>query len=123
MDRRPISVTVPSEARHVRILRTIGCSAASAAGFGLDRIEDLALAIDEASAALLRSAPGPHLQGTLVVDEGRVGVTIGTEGDGEGAWPPDGWDGTLGARVLAALADDVTFATPPKWRTVQFTVG
>ena len=124
MTRRPISFTVPADAGYLRIVRAVACSAATVAGLALDRLDDLALALDEASTVLIGTGAGTALEGTLVVEPDRVEVTIGAGADLENSpWPPVGWHESLTATVLDSVAHDVAFAGSGGRRTVRFTVS
>ncbi len=61
-----VALTIPAQARHVVLARTAGASVAAHAGFTIDRIDDVRLAIDEAVALSLSYAD---------IDE-RVGVEL-----------------------------------------------
>jgi serine/threonine-protein kinase RsbW len=67
-----VHLTVPADPAYVVVLRAATAAAASRAGFGLDQIEDLRLAVDELAAlALVEPAAAEPLQLSLeVVDSG-----------------------------------------------------
>lgn len=78
-DEASVELTVPAEARHLRLARLTAASIAGDLGFDLDAIEDLRVAIDELCAAAIEGAQGhDRLQlrydvvGTGIVIEGRV---------------------------------------------------
>lgn len=52
-----MTVTVPADAAHVRILRVMAADAASTADLGFDRFSDLELAVDETMTLLLSIHP------------------------------------------------------------------
>lgn len=120
----PVSVTVPGDARYVGIVRTVASSVASLAGMGVDRIDDLALAVDEACTVLVASGRPPAVEGTLDPSGHRISVTIavGRVADRR-PWPPEDWAGSLGARVLEATTGGVRFGTADGGQSVSFTVG
>lgn len=111
MDEAPIRVAIPAEARYVRIVRMVASASAASVGLGLDRLDDLALAIDEACGALL------HVPGTssLQCSISAVGPGIRVRVDGRDAvaptWPPPDWQDSLEAIVLFSVAEDVTAST------------
>jgi serine/threonine-protein kinase RsbW len=95
------------------VLRTATASLAARLDFTLDDIEDLRIAVDEASALLLVSAvPGSTLECTftLAPDIMRVSVEVQSL-DGE---PPS--TETFAWTVLTALAGDVSSSTGPDGR-------
>lgn len=58
-----VLVTIPAEARFLRIARLAAAALASDLGFSIDDIEDLRIAVDESCAALIGdAAPGATLE-------------------------------------------------------------
>ncbi|WP_334143219.1 hypothetical protein [Rhabdothermincola sp.] len=80
-----VRLTIPANPRFLRLARLAASGVATDAGFDLDHLEDLRLAIDEACAVLLEGAPGGDLE---LVYRFRAdgGVEI------EGSCPSDGSD-------------------------------
>ncbi len=104
-----VSVQVPARPDLVHVLRSVIASIAARAEFTYDQIDDLRLAVDEACAQLLATAPGTML--TMVireVDIGGIEILASVDSDGA-AWPPTGVEHTLTWQVLAALADEARF--------------
>ncbi len=74
-----IVVTIPADARFLRIARLTAAALASDLGFSIDEIEDLRIAVDESCAAIIGGAPSgqtldlrylPALDGRSVSVEG-----------------------------------------------------
>lgn len=106
---RPDSVelTVPADPAYVSVLRTVTASLAARRDFTIEEIDDLRIAVDEASALLL-----PHAdKGSLSASFGGADDTLVIEVSvplpaGQPAPEPD--QTSFAWMVLAALADSVT---------------
>jgi serine/threonine-protein kinase RsbW len=102
-----VELTVPASAAYVSVLRTVTASLAARRDFTIEEIDDLRIAVDEASALLLPHAGAGSLSAwfggadnTLVIE-----VSVPLPPNGAAAEP----DQTSFAwMVLAALADEVT---------------
>lgn len=107
-----VTVSVPARPDYIHVLRSVVAAVAARAGFTYDSIDDLRLAVDEASAQLLSFA-APALNLTLQItltQEGGVEVVASTDADiATGVWPPEGAERTLTWQVLSALADEAHF--------------
>jgi hypothetical protein len=122
MAAEPTCLTVPADPDYLRIVRTVASSAAGGA-LGLEGIEDLALAIDEAGAVLLRTPGATALSVTLESGPGGIVVELDVDRSPEDPWPPAGWSGSLGARVLDQVADDVTLTASHDKRSIRLVVS
>lgn len=104
-----VQLTVPADAAYVSVLRTVTASLAARRDFTIEEIDDLRIAVDEASALLLPHAQetgqlsahfdGPHDALSVVVTLAPI-----REGGGEIDETSFAW------MVLAALADEVSAA-------------
>lgn len=107
-----VTVSVPAKPDFIHVLRSVVAAVAARAEFTFDSIDDLRLAVDEASAQLLSlTAPAKNLtlQITLT-DEGGVEVVASTDADvAASGWPPEGAERSLTWQVLSALADEARF--------------
>jgi serine/threonine-protein kinase RsbW len=100
----PLILTVPADPAYVVVLRAATAAVASRAGFGLDQIEDLRLAVDELAAlALAEPSTADDLQ--LSLDESDAGLVLRLRFGGS-ALPEDGF-GWMVLRSLAASAEQV----------------
>lgn len=117
-----VYVTVPADPRFVRVVRMVANRSAATAGFGYDRIEDLALAIDEAGSELLRLSGAATLEGVVSNRPDSVHVRLGVDAGGE-VWPPEGWQDSLGALVLGSVARDVRFEREDGRSVIHLAVG
>ncbi len=102
------NVTLPGHPALVRVIRAVASRAADLAGLGFDRVEDLGLAVDESATALLLAVPGAPLTTSIMHEAGRVHLRMSVEGQTE-AWPPAGWEDSIGALVLESVSDSVMF--------------
>jgi serine/threonine-protein kinase RsbW len=95
---------VPADIAYLPVLRTVTASLAARCDLTIDQVEDLRIAVDEASALLLPHASRTsQLEARFAVADGRLTVTVSVPA-GSGAEPDrDGFAWT----VLTALADEV----------------
>jgi serine/threonine-protein kinase RsbW len=80
-----VKLEFPSTTMHLRLARLVGAGVAADAGFGVDAVEELRIAVDEACAILVESAPEGsmltlsfRLEDDAVVVEGRGSRQNGT---------------------------------------------
>ncbi|MDT3441138.1 MULTISPECIES: anti-sigma factor [Pseudofrankia] len=108
-----VQLTLPAASAYLTVLRTATASLAARLDFTLDDIEDLRIAVDEASALLLVSAvPGSALECVFALSPGVMRVTVSVDSlDGE---PPS--KDTFAWTVLDALAGEVSSSTGPGQR-------
>lgn len=102
-----VTVTIPARPDFVRLLRAVVASVGARFDLTYDRIDDLRMVVDEASAQLLR-VPSQTLTMKVIPGE-RMVILVHTDGSPNGAWPPAEVEETLAWRVLSGLADDVRF--------------
>ena len=97
----PLQLTVPADPAYVVVLRAATAAAANRAGFALDRIEDLRLAVDELAAlALAEPTAVETLQLSLELVESGLLLQLRFSG---AALPEDGFAWL----VLSSLASSV----------------
>ena len=108
-----VQLALPAASAYLTVLRTATASLAARLDFTLEDIEDLRIAVDEASALLLVSAvPGSQLECVFALSPGVMRVTVSVESlDGE---PPS--KDTFAWTVLSALAGEVSSSTGPGQR-------
>ena len=108
-----IIVSVPAEAAPVHVLRAVTAAVASRMRMSFDAIEDLRLAVDEASAWLLSTNRGATwLVLRLLPLEDRLEAVVAVDTSG-GAWPPPDVEQGLPWRILTALVDTLALGTDP----------
>jgi anti-sigma regulatory factor (Ser/Thr protein kinase) len=69
---QPVRLSVPAESRYVRLARLAAAGVATEAGFDVDGVEDLRVAVNELFALLVDDAEDPA---------GVVELTFGVDGD------------------------------------------
>ena len=112
-----VTVTIPARPDFVRLLRAVVASVGARLDLTYDRIHDLRMVVDEASAQLLRLA-SPSL--TMRVTPGeRMVITVVADASPNGAWPPGDLEDSLAWRVLSGLADAVRFEVSGDGPTVR----
>jgi len=89
-----VVLVVPASSRNVRLARLVTSGVGSAAGFDVDEIDDLRIAVDEVCSTLLETTAGS----TLRLSFHQLGdvVTIDVTADG----PPLPTDGDQGERAM-----------------------
>jgi serine/threonine-protein kinase RsbW len=102
-----VLLALPAATTYLSVLRTATAGLAARMDFTLDEIEDLRIAVDEASGMLLPGAPeGAELTCRFEVAPGRIAVTLSTPSVDRELPPRD----TFAWTVLTALAGDVDAA-------------
>lgn len=106
-DRDAIVVSVPPRAEFVHVLRAVTAAVASRLQVPYDAIEDLRLAVDEASARLLMLRAETHvLTLRLEPHADRLEIVVYVDASVT-EWPAPGLEETLAWKVLVALVDAV----------------
>jgi len=108
-----VVVTVPSQAAFVHVLRSVATSVAARTDLPVDDIDDLRMAIDEASSQLLilGSRPATLTLRLRAVDRG-VEAVVSVDGPAPAGWPPPAFHDSLAWNVLSGLSDEVAFERP-----------
>ena len=102
-NRPDVELRIPADSGYLAVLRTATAGLAARLDFTLDDIEDLRIAVDEATAMILPQArPGSDLMCTFDLDESRLTVAVTAECDQPQPPPRDGFAWT----VLTALTSD-----------------
>jgi serine/threonine-protein kinase RsbW len=108
-----ITVSVPADGARVHVLRAVTAAVASRMRMSFDAIEDLRLAVDEASAWLLGTNPGAlSLILRLLPLDDRLEAVVAVNA-GSGMWPPPDVEQGLPWRILTALVDTLALGTDP----------
>jgi serine/threonine-protein kinase RsbW len=108
-----VTVSVPADGRSVHVLRAVTAAVASRMRMSFDAIEDLRLAVDEASAWLLAAnGDASTLTLRLLPMDDRLEAVVAVE-DAAGAWPPADVEQGLPWRILSALVDTLALGTDP----------
>jgi serine/threonine-protein kinase RsbW len=103
-----VELTVPADPAYVSVLRTVTASLAARRDFTIDEIDDLRIAVDEASSLLLPHAgPAASLSACFGGEGSNLTIEVSVP-TGNGAAEPD--QTSFAWMVLAALTDSVTTA-------------
>lgn len=104
MQHQDAEVRLPADSAYVAVLRIATAGLAARLDFTLDDIEDLRMAVGEASAMLLeRARPGGQLIARFGLSDGRVDVAVSV--DAVNPAPPD--TDSFAWQVLTTTAEDV----------------
>jgi serine/threonine-protein kinase RsbW len=110
--RRPrsgrIELVFPADPSMVRLARLVASGVATSAGFDIDEVDDLRIAVDEGCAALIESGHGASLGLSFHLDRQSVDVYGTTESAGTSV---DELRSSLSERILGVVADEHEFAT------------
>jgi serine/threonine-protein kinase RsbW len=112
-----VRISVPARAEFLHVVRSVVASVAARNDLTIDAIEDLRIAVDEACAQLL-DARGSSLTVEIVGRGGGVETVCGTDAR-VSAWPPEGIQHSLAARVLQGLSDGVAWERTGELPTVR----
>jgi len=115
-----VVVTVPSQPAFVHVLRSVAASVAARLDLPVDDIDDLRMAIDEASSQLLMLGPS---SATLTLrlhalDAGMEAV-VSVDGPAPAGWPPPAFHDSLAWNVLSGLSDELSFELPDGAPTIR----
>ena len=100
----PIELALPADTRLLRLVRLVASGLASTAGFDVDELDDLRIAVDEAVASLLEGGDGTRL--TLRFDVGTSEVGMAGSTPAAPGSPLDADRVELSTQILAAVCDD-----------------
>jgi serine/threonine-protein kinase RsbW len=115
-----VRVSVPARADFVHVLRAVISSVASRIDMTFDVIEEVRIAVDEASTILLGVTQGDAtLELTIEVALDDLTVTLTTPGDHAG-WSAEGVRSSWPWRVMTGLCDDVELETSDRGASIRF---
>jgi serine/threonine-protein kinase RsbW len=105
----PIAVSVPASPGFVTILRSVIASVSARMDLPYDAIDELCLAVDEASSHLLQAAgESETLTLTIGLNDESIELVVASDGSVE-EWPIPDYRQGFGWRVLGALIDEADF--------------
>jgi serine/threonine-protein kinase RsbW len=104
----PVVVRVPARPDVVHVLRAVASSIAARLDMPFDAIEEIRIAVDEASTLLLQLQTVNRATFVLELDgsDGALRVVLTAEA-ADGVWPPADLDDSWPWRVLRGLCDEV----------------
>jgi serine/threonine-protein kinase RsbW len=117
--RPDVELRLPADSAYVSVLRTTTAGLAARLDFTIDDIEDLRIAVGEASALVLPEAdPGSDLVCGFTLAPGRLIVTVTVAAE----TPPVVDEDSFGWQVLTTLATEATVETGHGQFTVRVTM-
>jgi serine/threonine-protein kinase RsbW len=117
--RADVELRLPADGAYVAVLRTTSAGLAARLDFTLDDIEDLRMAVGEASALLLPAAePGSDLVCEFFMRPGEL--TIQVRVPSQHATPPD--EDSFAWQVLNTLATKASASTDDRRLTITFSM-
>jgi serine/threonine-protein kinase RsbW len=99
-----IELVLPADTRLVRVARLVASGVATTAGFDVDEVEDLRIAVDEVCTALVEGGDGSPLFLGFDLGESEVTVTGSTKASGGASFEADRLE--LSRQILAVVADE-----------------
>jgi serine/threonine-protein kinase RsbW len=117
-----IRVAVPARADLLHLLRSVTGSVGARVSLGIDDLEELQIAVDEAATLLLEGADerGQTLHLQLESADRTLRASIRLE-PGVSARPDDDPEGSWPWRVISGLTQDATIDHSPASTTISFT--
>lgn len=100
----PIELLFPADPRLVRVARLVASGVATTAGFDVEEVEDLRIAVDEVCAALLEGGSGRRLRLQFNVDDNEVRVIGSTPASSGGSFEDERLK--LSRQILAVVVDE-----------------
>ena len=114
-----IVVFVPARPEFLHVLRSVVASVAARVNFPYDAIEDLRIAVDEASADLLsRVHDAAQVRVRVTPSDAGVEVMVSVDPAPDG-WPPAETERSLAWQVIEALADEAALVLDGDWAGVR----
>lgn len=102
----PIELVLPADSRLVRVARLVASGVATTAGFDVEELEDLRIAVDELCAALVEGGDGSNLTLRFDLDDEGVEVNGSTWVDGAVELDPERY--SLSRQILSVVVDEFT---------------
>jgi serine/threonine-protein kinase RsbW len=99
-----IELVLPSDKRLVRVARLVASGVATTAGFDVEEVEDLRIAVDELCTALVEGGDGGALLLGFDLGEGEVTILGTTTATGIAAFEPERL--ALSRQILGVVVDD-----------------
>jgi serine/threonine-protein kinase RsbW len=119
-DRADVELRLPAEGAYATVVRTTAASLAARLDFTIDDIEDLRIAIGEATALAIPAAdPGTDLVARFYFSRGSMTVTLETEAMDD---PPLDTE-SFAWQVLDTMAQDASAGSEAGRFRVRFTVS
>jgi serine/threonine-protein kinase RsbW len=103
----PVELTIPVQSDLVVLARLIAATVASRAGFNVEEVEDLRLAVDELCVSIANGSEAGRLNLTFTSDDGHVEVVGVMDEPGSAPAATEGYgERDLSLLILDALVDE-----------------
>jgi len=99
-----IELVLPADTRLVRVARLVASGVATTAGFDVEEVEDLRIAVDELCTALVEGGDGGPLLLGFDLGDGEVNILGSTSAVGIAAFEPERL--ALSRQILGVVVDD-----------------
>jgi serine/threonine-protein kinase RsbW len=99
-----IELTIPADPRLLRLVRLVASGLASTAGFNVDELDDLRIAVDEAVTALLEGGDGSSVPMRFEVEGPQVAMTGSARASSSDPLDADRLE--ISTQILAAVCDE-----------------
>lgn len=99
-----IELVLPADKRLVRVARLVASGVATTAGFDVEEVEDLRIAVDELCTALVEGGDGGALLLGFDMGDGEVTILGTTTATGVAAFEPERL--ALSRQILAVVVDE-----------------
>jgi serine/threonine-protein kinase RsbW len=104
-----IELVLPADTRLVRVARLVASGVATTAGFDVEEVEDLRIAVDELCTALVEGGDGGDLLLGFDLGNGEVTILGTTSAAGVAAFEPERL--ALSRQILAVVVDEHELVT------------
>jgi len=104
-----IELVLPADKRLVRVARLVASGVATTAGFDVEEVEDLRIAVDELCTALVEGGDGGPLLLGFDLGDGVVSIIGTTSATGVASFEPDRL--ALSRQILEVLVDEFDIHT------------
>jgi serine/threonine-protein kinase RsbW len=104
-----IELVLPADTRLVRVARLVASGVATTAGFDVEEVEDLRIAVDELCTALVEGGDGGDLLLGFDIGDDEVSILGTTTATGVASFEPERL--ALSRQILAVVVDDYELNT------------
>jgi serine/threonine-protein kinase RsbW len=111
-----VRLEIPAETRVVRAARLVASGLASAAGFDVDDVDDMRIAVDELCAVLFELGDGDVVGITFATRPAEIAVAGQTRANGD---PVDASRFALSAQILNAACDEFSWTVADGFAEVR----
>ena len=103
-----VRLALPLDSRFIRVARLVASGMGATAGFDVDGVEDLRIAVDELCSALFEVGTAPPIELNFALDQDEVIVTGRARVDGDGELDPERLK--LSRQILDVACDEYSLS-------------